>query len=474
MRWLLPSLLAAVAIAQPVKPWRVLLVSGGGTPASNAIAHEKNVNFVARSLVELGLPFRAIETYFSVGTADLPDTAYLAELPQDRWELQILDILFGRGGIDLQYRHHAVTAVTGPGRRSEVLRAVREAAASLREGQTLLLYTTDHGQRSEDGSKNSALVMWGGEKLTAQELRSALDAGSSRGRVVLVMAQCFSGGFASVAYGPGVKLATGDRCGFFATTHARESAGCTPELSEADYDDYTTRFFSALRGRDRVGRPVRSADFDADGVVSLSEAHAYALGSEETLDVPVKTSELFLEDAGVAATASWQKALAYAPADERVAWVMLRQRLGLADAEPDTAIGAGLVATRRQIDVLQSERESVERRLDSLEEELRFSVLERWPIIDTPYHPQFAHLLQKQGASIRKYLVAHPAFGPWREAMNKLQTLDADLAAVQVQEAWWLRADRLAKHLRRRLQVNGSVRTAYERLRHCEATAIGR
>ena len=49
--------------------------------------------------------------------------------------------------------------------------------------------------------------------------------------VVVVMVQCYSGGFADIAFegGDRKKGATDrNRCGFFATVHTRPAAGCTP------------------------------------------------------------------------------------------------------------------------------------------------------------------------------------------------------------------------------------------------------
>src|SRR5205085_5078810 len=84
-----------------------------------------------------------------------------------------------------------------------------------------------------------------------------------------------------------------------AVTRERMAAGCTPELDEAEYHDFTSYFFAALSGRDRVGRTVTGADYNHDGRVGMDEAYAYSLAHDISIDVPVCTSDVFLRRAVV-------------------------------------------------------------------------------------------------------------------------------------------------------------------------------
>ena len=59
-----------------------------------------------------------------------------------------------------------------------------------------------------------------------------------------------------------------NRCGFFATVHDRKAAGCTADIDEANYQEYSTYFFAALRGKTRTGTPITPPDYDGDGRVS--------------------------------------------------------------------------------------------------------------------------------------------------------------------------------------------------------------
>jgi hypothetical protein len=452
-----------------------VIVSGGGAPPSNAVAHEKNVLFVQRTLRRAGLAPGDVFTYVSVGKEPLADVSYVSAVPQDRWELAVLDRLFGRGGIDLAFRHHQVTDVTGAAARADIVRGLRQSAAGLQAGDRLLVYATDHGQRNDADLDDNFVVLWGEDKLAVRDVREAL-APQRAGRVVGVFAQCYSGAFATLAFDPKSKTATAqDRCVFAATLAPREAAGCTPEIDEADYDDYTTRFFAALYGVDRLGRTSPIADYDGDGRVSFAEAHAYAVSTEDTIDVPVKSSELFLERAGVAPAGDWGAALAAAGPADRMAWKNLQSRLDVPARAPLEAVATGLAAARSRLQQAHARRAAADAPLAAAEEALRTALLDRWPVIDTPYHPQFAATLGN-GAAIRAFLAQSRDFGRWQELSGQLNASDQEIGDLQLDEALWLRAERAARHVLRaaRVRAHPALAASYERLRSCEATVPGR
>jgi hypothetical protein len=72
------------------------------------------------------------------------------------------------------------------------------------------------------------------------------------------------------------------------------ASGCTPAVDERDYKDFSTYFFAALTGKDRVGRPVLGADANGDGKVGMDEAFCHTLVNNATVDIPVCTSDVFL------------------------------------------------------------------------------------------------------------------------------------------------------------------------------------
>jgi hypothetical protein len=155
--------------------------------------------------------------------------------------------------------------------------------------------------------------------------------------VVLVMAQCFSGAFANLLFeggDPGGAPVERDLVGFFAATKERPASGCTPEINEAGYTDFSSFFFAALSGVDRLGRRVDGADFDRDRRVGMNEAFAYALIHQITSDVPVATSDVFLRrfaampEREIMAT-PYASVLSWAAPAQRAALVALSDALGL-------------------------------------------------------------------------------------------------------------------------------------------------
>jgi hypothetical protein len=453
--------------------WSALLLSGGGVPSSNAVAHEKNILFAQRTLQTRGVGPKRVETFVSLGAGEGKDVSYVAGVPAERWELALLDRLFGHGGIELAYRRHEIPAVSGTARKEDVLQGIRRAASRLSRGDTLFLYGTDHGQRNEENPDDNLLVLWGDKTLSVSELRESLAPAGKNGRVIAAFAQCYSGAFANLIWAEdGQTLAAQDRCGFFSTSPSREAAGCTPEIDEAEYDDFSTRLFSALGGVDRLGRPIRSTDYDADGRVSFSEAHAYAMASEETIDVPLKTSEFYLARKNVPAEGDWAAALGAALPEERAAWAALEKRLRFA-GEPSAAVEKGLQGASRAVDELYEKRDALHGELRGIEDELRLSLLERWPFLETPFHPEFAKLVHT-GEAVRGVLLREPRVTVLNQLYGRYGEIAERILAAEVEEAWWMRAQNLHHHILRAYNAAGQAKKDLQRLQACEAAVPGR
>jgi len=143
------------------------------------------------------------------------------------------------------------------------------------------------------------------------------------------MVQCFSGAFGNLLFQDGdpqgqpINL---NLCGFFASVPNREAAGCTSEVNEADYHDFTSYFFAALSGTSRLGKPVGGADFNHDGRVGMNEAFAYALIHDVSIDTPVCTSDVFLRRYVVGST---DRALFQTSYDDAQKWAQPAQRAAL-------------------------------------------------------------------------------------------------------------------------------------------------
>ena len=177
--------------------------------------------------------------------------------------------------------------------------SLQQIANGASDRRPLFFYFTGHGSRNRADEDNNTMLLWNEKKLSVREFATFLDRLPPTKPVVTVMVQCYAGAFAnSIIYkngDPQAKIVDRHRCGFFATTKHLPSVGCTPEVNEADYRDYSSSFFAGLSGTNRIGQRVASADYNQDGRVSYLEAHAFAKVDEQAADLPISTSESWLQ-----------------------------------------------------------------------------------------------------------------------------------------------------------------------------------
>lgn len=258
---------------QSAQPPHFLVVAGGGSPASNEIALEKNVLYFQRTLQTFGYNPASAHTFFANGNDGNATIRYIDDRGQQQFKSPEIPHLQGAAtlqNLDLWFAQSSTRNSTRP----------------------FFFYFTGHGLPD-------TFLLWEDEPLTVQEFATQLDRLPQNTPIVTMMAQCFSGSFADSIYEGGDRtkpVALQTRCGFFATVATRPSVGCTPLVNEADYQDYSSSFFAGLSGVDRVGNPVPSADYNADDRISYAEAHAFAKVDEETIDWPISTSESWLQN----------------------------------------------------------------------------------------------------------------------------------------------------------------------------------
>ena len=254
-----------------------LVFSGGGAPSYNEIALEKNVLYFQRSLRELGYNPSDVPIYFANGNTGEKTVRFINEKREEAFKAPEIPFLDGASSVaNVRKKLQGLEKSTAP----------------------LFFYFTGHGGFNRQNHDNSTMLMWRDQGLTVQNFTQMLDRLPQKTPFVTMMSQCYSGSFANVIYrggDPRRGIALQTRCGFFATIKTNPSVGCTPEVNEADYRDYSSSFFAGLTGRDRIGRKVRSADYNQDGRVSYSEAHAYAKIDKFTTDLPISTSEAWLQ-----------------------------------------------------------------------------------------------------------------------------------------------------------------------------------
>lgn len=277
---------------------RVLVVSGGPQPQHNQVAIENNVRYFLKLL-----PDRLVRTVL-FADGDRQRSTVLFEEPGkalSREEKIVALAVKGREAVHLtsqKYRPPSIPQLDGAAKKADVsasFEKVRQEYAT--NPRPLLLYFTGHGSQARNRDlENNVFDLWG-ETLSVRELAAQIAALPAEQSVTIVMVQCFSGAFGNLLFENGDPQGNPigrDLAGFYATVKERVAAGCTPELDEKEYHDFTSYFFAALTGRDRVGRVVSGADYNHDGKVGMNEAFCYTLVNDVSIDIPVCTSDIFL------------------------------------------------------------------------------------------------------------------------------------------------------------------------------------
>jgi thiol-disulfide isomerase/thioredoxin len=287
----LPASLAALLLAagahaasgEVVSAGRVeaLLINGGGRPPVNYQSHLLHVRELVEVLRHAGVPDRRITILSGDGSDPAADLALREPQPEpDYWLVEGTRL----GQAFTTPTTFESSAVPGfalrPATRVEVQRWFAAAGLRLRAGDTLLLYVTDHGTKNSRDTRDNRITLWGrDEGLSVSELReqlSRLDAGV---QVVMLMSQCFSGSFAGLAWPERSGLPSGSVCGYFSTTAERPAYGCYPEN----------------KGLENIGH---SFDFleELGTSGSFRNAHLRVLQHDMTPDVPLRASDLFVEE----------------------------------------------------------------------------------------------------------------------------------------------------------------------------------
>ncbi|MGB5594663.1 MAG: Caspase domain-containing protein, partial [Crocosphaera sp.] len=257
-----------------------LVIGGGASPESNEIALEKNILYFQRTLKNMGFNSPSTSIFFANGNNGEASIRYLNTQGEEKFKIP------------------KIPGLNGSANLNNLNNWINQINLNKSTNKPVFLYFTGHGILNKKNSNNNALMLWNNTPVTVKKLSNTLDKLPQDSHIVTMMAQCFSGSFANYIYqdgNPNKTLVKQTRCGFFATIKTLPSVGCTPEVNEADYRDYSSSFFAGLSGINRIGQPVASADYDKDGRISYSEAHAFAKIDEKTSDLPVSTSEVWLQ-----------------------------------------------------------------------------------------------------------------------------------------------------------------------------------
>ncbi|WP_019499626.1 caspase family protein [Pseudanabaena sp. PCC 6802] len=257
-----------------------LAFGGGGSPANNEIALEKNLLYFQRTLKSLGFNPAEASIFFANGNDRSATIRYVDNHDKEKFKPPEIPHLKGSATLANLRSWFGQYVQTNP------------------HNKQLFFYFTGHGILNEQNPDDNSLLLWQEQHISVREFSQLLDLLPAQTLIAMMMAQCYSGSFANIIYADGdpeKPLAKQNRCGFYATIKTLPSVGCTAEVNESDYRDYSSSFFAGLSGRSRTGEAVPSADYNKDGKVSYLEAHAFAKVDEKSTDLPVSTSEVWLQ-----------------------------------------------------------------------------------------------------------------------------------------------------------------------------------
>src|SRR2546428_791230 len=274
----------ARAVAPDVSPGahlHVLMVNGGGSKAQNYQSHFLHLRRLLELLARAGVPSDHITVFSADGPAPEADMAVREIEPEANFRLLRGTRLAAALGTQIVYANSEIPGVPlRAATRAGLTSWFKQTRRRLRPGEPLLLYVTDHGTRDEKDTGDNRIVLWGEkESISVGELRELVAKLDPGVRVVALMSQCFSGAFANLMSVHAREGQPGGAvCGYFSSTPDRPAYGCYPENRGKDNVGHSFHFFQAL-----------------DSSPALPQAHLDVLATDRTPDVPIRTSQVYLE-----------------------------------------------------------------------------------------------------------------------------------------------------------------------------------
>jgi len=432
----------------------VLTIGGGYSPRGNQVSLEKNVLYFQRLLGERAPGGVAHDIYFADGNNPNRDLQYRVDEddipPANR---MMAELLAKDDYLDLAYRDHEIPGLQGPSRRAALNQWFQETGSKLKAGDRLLIYATAHGGKSKNkkNDHDTKLYLWDGDSIRVPEFVELLDKLPKGVEVALVMVQCYSGGYSHVIFNegdPSKGLSDRVRSGFFATVHNRPAAGCTPDIDEENYQEYSSYFWAGLTGKTRTGKEVELPDYDGDGRVTFEEAHAFSLLTSDSIDVSIKTSDAFLrefsekggdllsEDADLAAL------LEHATPVQQAVLNGLAEQLDLGGGPVIEAAEKEAKNQEQLRKRLADERNKKGKRYNELKDEIADSLKRRWPELANTLSPQATQLLTSQSGEFLTAIQSNSAYSE----MTQLRREREELSGRRLDaERRWAKCQRLIR-----------------------------
>jgi hypothetical protein len=472
----------------------ILTIGGGYSPAGNQVSLERNVIFFRKLLSERLPEETKHDLYFADGSSTNPDLQFQLEGDEIPKANRYMAGLFGtEEDLENHYRNNALEDIRGVSSPEDVETWFKKTGSTMKDGDRLILYVTAHGGRSgSKGNKfNTKIYMWNRKSMEAAKLSSLIDGLPKGVSVMTVMVQCYSGGFSHLIF-DGHDAKKGDRgrsvCGFFATVCDREAAGCTPDVNEENYDEFSSHFWAAIRGKTRMGKSLEAGDFDGDGIISFEEAHAHAILASRNIDIPVKTSDAFLrkhskmdgKEDHLSLQTPYPQLLKLASPSEHAVMDGLSAQLDLKGDDRGSVVGKKAEKMHKELKELEGKLREQKKKLDGLRREVGRDMRNQWPQLSNTYSPGAVQLLQEKAKQEEfvQGVEKHPKFKAWRgQVAERAQLEEKELElgrsyATHQRFVTVLENVALAANLAK--VADADVRARYERLLEAEGATLGK
>jgi hypothetical protein len=435
---------------------RYIALGGGATPQYTEVSLEQDIELASHVLKGPGV------VLFSGGSESTSVRVLAPATLRDSLLRRLGELFDPRGNRDSRYRRTSLAAQAATLENFEA-----SFARALHAGpEPLLVYIASHGVQGEQPRDNH-VELWGGEPLDAVRL-AALE-GDAKRPLRFVIASCYSGGFADLAFehaDPSLGPSHAPRCGLFAGTWDRLTSGCDPNPDRRTQEGYSIHVLHALRGEDRSGKalPIEQLDLDGDKRVSLLEAHTRARIASYSIDVPTTTSERYLRQVEPREAKPNLKLLPEEAAVIQQLGARLRLPTRAATDKRYKDLSAQLDALQDDLDAADAEVEREEGRLGAL-------LLARWPVLNDPYHDDFASALSHDAAAIDHLLRDSREAKAYAHAKEVADDLAERSSALDPDEAVVLRLKRAYETLALATSLNargGAAWQHYQALLECE------
>ena len=433
-----------------------LTFGGGPNPQFNQVSLEKNVQYYQKVLTDLGFKNVPHDIYFADGGTQLHAVKFQIPPGADGdSDLSLANLFSNPEDMATRFRSTLLRHLAGPATATSLNNWFDTTGKSFQPQDHLYFYFTGHGNGGTDvGHVNTTMDLWASPPEHMRDFVKQLDKLNPGSDVTLFMVQCHSGGFANIIYtdaDPKKGLSPQHRIGFFSTTFSRLAAGCTPVMNEEEYRDFSTFFFAALCGKTRTGRQVVKPDYDKKGFTSYNDAFSYVLINDDTINIPVISSDQFLSDFSRNRAAKdsaelldmkspYATILQAATPAQSVVLEALSSQLRLTG--DDRVVKAQELAAQIDRDrrPLQQNARTREQAIFKVKATLIQAVTSRFPELSNPWREDAQATLRTQLSTVRDFATSQPAY---KQLNDAVEARDQAIAKDYAMELKWVVTQRL-------------------------------